>query len=136
MQNHPADWSQLEQTARQTAANAYVPYSHFSVGAAIQTADGQIFSGCNVENAAYGLTNCAERTAIFSARAQGRMEEIVAVCIYTPTAIPTPPCGSCRQVLNEFGPTMQVRMICDGAEVITTTLDQLLPGAFGPKNLA
>lgn len=132
--NEP-NWTELEAAARQAAANAYVPYSRFAVGAALLTAEGRLFSGCNVENAAYGLTNCAERTAVFSARAATRTEEVQAVCIYTPTATPTPPCGACRQVLNEFGPTMRVRMICDGPEVVDTTLDQLLPGAFGPKNL-
>jgi cytidine deaminase len=130
------DWSGLEAAARQVAGHAYVPYSHFAVGAAIMTADGRLFSGCNVENAAYGLTNCAERTAVFTACASGQLQEIVAVCIYTPTAVPTPPCGSCRQVLNEFGPNMQVRLICDGPQVQDYTLEQLLPGAFGPKNLA
>ena len=129
------DWPALEKAARAAAANAYVPYSRFAVGAALLTADGQMFSGCNVENAAYGLTNCAERTAVFSARAATRMSEITAICIYTPTPTPTPPCGSCRQVLNEFGPTMHVRLICDGDQVIDTSLDALLPGAFGPKNL-
>lgn len=128
------DWTKLEQAARQVATRAYVPYSHFAVGAALVTADGQLFTGCNVENAAYGLTNCAERTAVFTARASCGAE-IAAICIYTPTLTPTPPCGSCRQVLNEFGPNMQVRLICDGTEVVDTTLDQLLPGAFGPKNL-
>lgn len=128
------DWDALALAARQAARQAYAPYSRFTVGAAILTADGRVFPGCNVENASYGLTNCAERTAIFSARAAG-MEEVVAVCIYTPTPTPTPPCGACRQVLNEFGPAMRVRAVCDGPEVIDTTLDALLPGAFGPRNL-
>lgn len=128
------DWDVLARAAREAARNAYVPYSRFTVGAAILTADGRVFPGCNVENASYGLTNCAERTAIFSARAAG-MEEVVAVCIYTPTPTPTPPCGACRQVLNEFGPAMRVRAVCDGPEVIDSTLDALLPGAFGPRNL-
>lgn len=127
-------WDVLAKEAKAAAKQAYVPYSRFAVGAAIFTAEGKIVRGCNVENASYGLTNCAERTAIFAARADG-MQEVVAVCIYTPTAVPTPPCGACRQVLNEFGPTMQVRAICDGDGIINTTLDQLLPGAFGPKNL-
>ena len=132
--NEP-NWAALEAAARKAAGNAYVPYSRFAVGAAILTAEGEIFAGCNVENAAYGLTNCAERTALFSARAARKTETVVAVCIYTPTTTPTPPCGSCRQVLNEFGPTMRVRMICDSQQVVDSTLDQLLPGAFGPKNL-
>lgn len=129
------DWAELEKQAKAAARQAYVPYSRFAVGAAILTSDGKIVRGCNVENASYGLTNCAERTAIYSARVDG-MQEILAVCIYTPTSTPTPPCGACRQVLNEFGPTMPVRAICDGEGRIETTLDALLPGAFGPKNLA
>jgi cytidine deaminase len=132
--DHTIPWDTLAREARAAARHAYVPYSRFTVGAAILTSDGKIVRGCNVENASYGLTNCAERTAIFTARAEG-MQEVLAVCIYTPTATPTPPCGGCRQVLNEFGPAMQVRAICDGDGVIDTTLDQLLPGAFGPKNL-
>jgi len=136
MQQQP-NWPELEQAARQAATRAYVPYSHFAVGAALMTANGDVFIGCNVENAAFGLTNCAERTAVFSARAANAdMTQISAICVYTPTQVPTPPCGSCRQVLNEFGPQMRVRMICDGPEVFDTTLDQLLPGAFGPKNLS
>lgn len=128
------DWDTLAREARAAARHAYVPYSRFAVGAAILTADGRIVRGCNVENASFGLTNCAERTAIFSARAAG-MEAVLAVCIYTPTDVPTPPCGACRQVLNEFGPDMAVRAICNGPGIIDTTLSQLLPGAFGPKNL-
>jgi len=135
MEANRIDWSDLEARAREAARHAYVPYSHFAVGAAILTADNQVFVGCNVENASFGLTNCAERTAIFTARASGNTADIVAVCVYTPTRVPTPPCGACRQVLNEFGPTMQVRNICDSEARIDTTLDALLPGAFGPRNL-
>ncbi|SCK26907.1 cytidine deaminase [Vogesella sp. LIG4] len=132
---HHIPWQELEKQARAAARQAYVPYSRFAVGAALLTSDGRIVRGCNVENASYGLTNCAERTAIFSARADG-MSEVLAVCIYTPTSAPTPPCGACRQVLNEFGPGMAIRAVCDGTERIDTTLDVLLPGAFGPMNLA
>lgn len=131
------DWARLEEEARYAARRAYVPYSHFTVGAAILTSDNQIYAGCNIENASYGLTNCAERTAVFAARILGEMSEIKALCVYTPTRVATPPCGACRQVLNEFGPQMLVRLICDDAgQNIETTLDTLLPGAFGPKNLA
>lgn len=130
-----AQWAELETAARQAASQAYAPYSKFSVGAAILDGAGKIHIGCNVENASYSLGNCAERTAVYSARVNHGMREVVAVCIYTPTATPTPPCGACRQVLNEFGPTMRVRAICDGGDVIDATLDALLPGAFGPKNL-
>lgn len=133
----PSDeqWQAMETAARKAASQAYVPYSHFPVGAAILTHDGAIHIGCNVENASYGLGNCAERTAIFSARVLHGLTDIRAVCIYTPTETPTTPCGACRQVLNEFGPTMFVRCICDGETVINTSLPDLLPFAFGPKNL-
>ncbi|MCP1288937.1 MULTISPECIES: cytidine deaminase [Chromobacterium] len=128
-------WAELEMAARLAARQAYVPYSKFAVGAAILDGAGKIHIGCNVENASYGLTNCAERTAIYAARANHGIQDVLAVCIYTPTATPTPPCGACRQVLNEFGPSMRVRAICDGEDQIDTTLKVLLPGAFGPKNL-
>ncbi|OQR95121.1 cytidine deaminase [Thraustotheca clavata] len=129
------NWDELELAAKEASKLAYAPYSKFNVGAALLTSDGKVFAGCNVENAAYPLGNCAERTAIFTARVQSNMEHIEAICIYTPTEKATSPCGACRQVLNEFGPTMVVRMICDSDEVLETTLDQLLPYGFGPKNL-
>jgi cytidine deaminase len=126
---------ELETAARTGAQNAYAPYSKFRVGAAILTASGKIFRGCNVENASYGLCNCAERTAIFTAAAAGE-RALSAVVVYTPTPTPTSPCGACRQVINEFGPQALVISLCDGPGRIETTLDRLLPDAFGPKNLA
>ena len=125
----------LETAARAAAQTAYAPYSQFRVGAAVLTSSGKIFRGCNVENASYGLCNCAERTAIFTAAAEGE-REIDAVVVYTPTATPTSPCGACRQVINEFGPDAFVVSICDGSERIEKRLSALLPDAFGPKNLA
>lgn len=125
----------LEKTARRAAKAAYAPYSKFPVGAAVLTRSGNIFSGCNVENASFGLCNCAERTALFTAAAAGE-REIAAVVVYTPTSTPTSPCGACRQVINEFGPHALVISICDGPDVRETTLDTLLPDAFGPSNLA
>ncbi|MFD2449846.1 cytidine deaminase [Vogesella fluminis] len=90
------DWDTLAREARAAARHAYVPYSRFAVGAAILSADGRIVRGCNVENASFGLTNCAERTAIFSARAAG-MEAVLAVCIYTPpTCRPRPAAPAAR----------------------------------------
>ena len=84
---------------------AYAPYSHFKVGAAVLTAKGEIFSGCNVENAAYGMTNCAERTAIFTAVAQSGPELVIcAVAVVNDQNVPCSPCGACRQVIYEFGP--------------------------------
>ena len=124
----------LETAARAAAKKSYSPYSKFPVGAAILAGSGKLYTGSNVENASYGLCNCAERTAIFTAAAAG--ERVVkAVTVYTPTTTPTSPCGACRQVINEFGPTALVIGICDSADRIETTLDRLLPHAFGPTNL-
>jgi cytidine deaminase len=95
----------LLRSAKRAMKNAHAPYSHFRVGAAILTAKGEIFSGCNVENASYGMTNCAERTAIFSAVAQsGPKLEIRAVAVTNDRGVPCSPCGACRQVIYEFGP--------------------------------
>jgi cytidine deaminase len=126
---------QMVEAAKAAAQNSYSPYSKFRVGAAVLTEDGKIIEGCNVENASYGLANCAERTAVFKAVVDGA-HKIIAVVVYTPTATATPPCGACRQVLNEFGPTAHVICVCDSDDKVTTTVDQLLPGAFGPGNLA
>ena len=125
----------MVEVAKQAASRTYSPYSKFPVGAAILMGDDAIIGGCNVENASYGLTNCAERTAVFSAIAQGNNSGVVAVVIYTPTPEAASPCGACRQVLNEFGPAAIVISVCDSDSRIDTTVEQLLPGAFGPKNL-
>lgn len=124
----------LERTARAAAKRAYAPYSRFRVGAAVLTERGDIFGGCNVENASYGLCNCAERTAIFSAVAAQR-RTVRCVVVYTPTPSATAPCGACRQVIHEFGPDARVISICDGDERIDTSIGALLPGAFGPSDL-
>src|SRR5579871_4356959 len=95
----------LELAARKVMKNAHAPYSNFHVGSAILLTNGQIFSGCNVENASYGMTNCAERTAIFSAvAALGPKIEIRAVSVTNDQGVPCSPCGACRQVIYEFGP--------------------------------
>src|SRR5687768_1113767 len=88
----------LERTARAAVKHAYAPYSKFRVGAAVLAGSGKIYAGANVENASYGLCNCAERTAIFSAVAAGE-ETVLAVAVYTPTSAATTPCGACRQVI-------------------------------------
>ncbi|MBC8041587.1 MAG: cytidine deaminase [Opitutaceae bacterium] len=126
--------SRLERLARRAAKTSYSPYSKFAVGAAVLAGSGKFYTGCNVENASYGLCNCAERTAIFSAVAAGE-RKIKCVVVYTPTTSATPPCGACRQVINEFGPQARVVSICDSDERIETSLDALLPAAFGPGNL-
>jgi cytidine deaminase len=132
-------YSQLDAAARRAAACAYCPYSHFPVGAAVLTDRGEIFSGCNVENASFGLTICAERNAVFQAVLQSHARLVIrAVLVYTPTPKPTAPCGACRQVINEFGgPDAEIRSICDeGTLVLRYRLGELLPEAFGPANLS
>lgn len=95
----------LVEAARAAVQDAYAPYSHFKVGAAVLTAKDEIFSGCNVENASYGLTNCAERTAVFSAVAQSGPDLLIkAIAVINDQGVPCSPCGACRQVIYEFGP--------------------------------
>lgn len=125
----------LELAARKAADSAYAPYSNFKVGAAVLGGSGKIYRGCNVENASYGLCNCAERTAIFSAVAAGE-RTLKAVLVYTPTPTPTMPCGACRQVINEFGPQAVVISLCNSSQRRTRLLPDLLGDAFGPGNLA
>lgn len=124
----------LETAARRAAKLSYSPYSKFPVGAAILTPRGNIFTGCNVENASYGLCNCAERTAIFCAVAAGE-RAVTAVVVYTPTRTATAPCGACRQVINEFGPDALVISVCDSNDRRESPVSTLLPGAFGPRDL-
>ena len=130
----PATIRRLETAARAAAKGSYSPYSKFQVGAAVLTGSGKIFAGTNIENASYGLCNCAERTAIFTAAAAGE-RTLDAVVVYTPTPAPTMPCGACRQVINEFGPDAVVIAICNSSERIESTLPQLLSHPFGPQNL-
>ncbi len=122
--------------ARAAAERAYAPYSEFPVGAALITSSGHIFDGANIENASYGLTVCAERVAIFRAVLDG-CQEIAAIAVHAPKERPCPPCGACRQVLNEFraagGDVIVVLEGADGVEL--HTLDELLPMAFGPRNV-
>ena len=120
--------------ARAAGGRAYCPYSKFPVGACVLTPDGELFDGCNVENASYGLTICAERGAVCQMVARGK-QAISAVVIWTPAPRPAAPCGACRQVLNEFGPDALVVSVCAGPEVLRKRLSELLPDAFGPANL-
>ena len=118
--------------ARETA---YVPYSKFPVGAALLAEDGTVFHGCNIENASFGLTNCAERTAIFKAVSQG-VKTFKAIAIVADTEGPCSPCGACRQVIAEFcAPTMPVYLTNLKGDVLETTVEGLLPGAFTPEDL-
>jgi cytidine deaminase len=130
----PSTLRRLEKAARSAAKLSYSPYSKFRVGTALLAGSGKIYTGCNVENASYGLCNCAERTAIFTAAAAGE-RKIKAVVVFTPTPTPTMPCGACRQVINEFGSEAIVVGVCNSAKRIETTLPALLVEAFGPENL-
>lgn len=115
--------------AREAREKAYAPYSRFRVGAAVMAADNEIYQGCNVENASYGATLCAERSAAAACIATGR-REIVAVAVVGDSDAPTPPCGCCRQFLAEFGPDMRVVMGGATDAVMVMRLDELLPEAF------
>ena len=111
---------------------AYVPYSGDAVGAALLSTDGRVFPGCNIENAAYGNTMCAERTALFKAVSEG-VRTFTAIAIASSGSAPFP-CGACRQSLYEFAPKLDVLVTWDG-QVRKTTLAQLLPEGFGPSSL-
>ncbi len=117
--------------AKEAQEKAYVPYSKFAVGAAILTDAGDFFTGCNVENISYGLANCGERTAVFRMIAEkGPQAKIKAIAVTTKADIPCPPCGACRQVIQEFS-TPETLIIYKGPKGYTTvSMDQLLPGAF------
>lgn len=129
------NWQPLIVAAREAAARAYCPYSKFAVGAAVLASDGRIDSGCNVENASYGLTICAERNALFQMAARGG-REVLALVIYTPTPEPTAPCGACRQVLREFAAgSCPVLCVCAGSGQLLRSLVELLPDSFGPESL-
>jgi cytidine deaminase len=118
----------LINAAKKVSENAYAPYSGFQVGAALLTKSGKIFTGCNVENASYGLSNCAERTAVFKAVSEGE-KEFAAIAIYTNTEQMFTPCGACRQVLAEFDNEMMV-IVSNGEKTVEFTISKLLPHHF------
>jgi cytidine deaminase len=123
--------------AERVAANAYAPYSNLHIGAALLSEAGETYEGCNVENASYGLTWCAERTAVTSAiAAEGPTMRIEAVVVCTPDLEVCSPCGACRQVLAEFGPDAVVVFKSDRGELAQRTVRSLLPEAFMPGDLA
>ena len=122
------------ETARAAASRAYAPYSNFHVGAAILTKGGNIHQGSNVENASYGLSICAERTAATAmASADPEDREIELVAVYSPNASPCFPCGACRQVLREFG--CEEVVVHDGQRIRRYPFDEILPNSFGPEAL-
>ncbi len=128
------DYPQLVKIAEKAKEKAYVPYSNFRVGAALLTVEGQVFTGCNIENASFGMTNCAERTAIFKAVSEG-YNNFRAIAISTDTQDITSPCGACRQVLREFGENIDVIMANVVGQYEVYKVSELLPLAFGPNKL-
>lgn len=129
------DWQPLIVKAKQAAENAYAPYSKFHVGAVALNTDGEMFSGCNVENASYGLTICAERNCIAGAVNQNT-SKLKAILIYTQQEQLTPPCGACRQVISEFLSKNSLVASCNHLNQLKVwTVEELLPSAFTPELL-
>ena len=125
--------SQLVEAAIKASEQAYMPYSNYRVGAALLTADGQVYGGCNIESVSFTPTVCAERTALFKAVSEGH-RAFAAIAVVTRDA--GSPCGVCRQMMYEFSPEMRVILAdLEGRVQLTTTLDALLPHGFGPSNL-
>lgn len=124
----------LLDAARAIAARAHVPYSHFPVGAALLTEDGEVVAAVNVENASYGLTICAERSAVVAAVAQGK-KRFRAIAVHSPRAAPCVPCGACRQVLMEFAPDIDVVLEDRDGNPTQAPLSEFLPRAFTEADL-
>lgn len=129
--------NEMLKEAKKVIENAYVPYSHFRVAAVLKLKNGDIFTGINVENASFGLTNCAERTALFSAYAKGiRKEDIDSLLVYTDKEYFVSPCGACRQVMNELmEKDAEVTMANAKDEMKTVTVEDLLPFGFSEEDL-
>lgn len=118
----------LVMRAKEAAAYAYAPYSNFTVGAALLTTKGKVYTGCNIENASYGATNCAERTAIFKAVSEGE-RNFVAIAVVAGDGSTAYPCGICLQVMNEFMPKAEV-ILEEKGKIVTYSLSELLPKGF------
>lgn len=128
------DNKELVKVAKKAMKNAYVPYSKFRVGAALETLDGKIFTGCNIENASFGGTNCAERTALFKAISEGS-RKFTRIAIISDSNDFTYPCGICRQVLSEWGLDMEVIVANNNEEFRVHKLSEILPYAFTNENM-
>jgi cytidine deaminase len=128
------DWDGLLAAAVAARERAYAPYSRFLVGAALLGLDGRIYPGCNVENASYGLTICAERAAFFGAVGAGQ-RAFAALALVTDSAPPAMPCGACRQVLRELAPELPIVAANLAGQRVATSLAALLPHSFGPEAL-
>ncbi|MDX1620788.1 MAG: cytidine deaminase [Nitriliruptorales bacterium] len=130
------DEAELLRRARAAKQRAYAPYSGFHVGAVVMTEDGHVFEGANVENSSYGLSRCAEQTAIQAMAAAGVRSPVVAVAVVGDGEDACPPCGACRQVIFEFGPDATVYASGDGGRPLVANITELLPHAFGPRRLS
>jgi cytidine deaminase len=130
----PLNDQELIAAARKARDAAYVPYSRFPVGAAIVTDEGKLYTGCNIENSSFGLTNCAERTAIFKAVSEGH-KHFTTIAVVAETDGPVSPCGACRQVMSEFAPDARVLLTNLKGDVLVTSVRDLLPGAFRDTDL-
>lgn len=129
------DIQQLTKLAKEAMSRAYVPYSKFKVGAVLITEEDEAIIGCNIENASYGLTNCAERTAIFKAVSE-KKTKFKKLVVIGDTEDPISPCGACRQVISEFcAADMPVILTNLKGDILETTVAELLPWSFGPKDL-
>ncbi|MEN0649854.1 cytidine deaminase [Caldifermentibacillus hisashii] len=129
------DIEQLIEEAKEARKQAYVPYSKFAVGAALLTENGNVYRGCNIENAAYSMANCAERTAFFKAISEGE-KNFKLLAVVADTDRPCSPCGACRQVISEFcPPDMKVVLTNLKGDLLETTVKELLPGAFNAGDL-
>ena len=132
------DINKLIKEATNASKNTYSPYSNFPVGAALLTKDNKIYKGCNIENASFGLTNCAERTCMFTAYADGvKKQDIVAIAIYSPKDHMVSPCGACRQVMVELLP-MDCKVYLaynDNKDIYETTVKELMPLIFSSEDL-
>ena len=126
---------QLIDEAKRARERAYVPYSKFGVGAALLTTDGKVYHGCNIENAAYSMCNCAERTALFKAYSDGD-KDYQMLAVVADTDRPCSPCGACRQVISELcSKDMKVILTNLKGDILEITVEDLLPGAFSPEDL-
>lgn len=124
------DYKELMETAKKASTNAYAPYSKFPVGAAVITKSGKIYSGCNFENASFGLTICAERNAIGSAIADGE-KELSAIAVFSPNMEDCTPCGACRQVISEFAPNEGIDLVTETKDgLVIRNFNELLPYRF------
>lgn len=129
------DIEQLIEEAKEARKQAYVPYSKFAVGAALLTENGKVYRGCNIENAAYSMANCAERTVLFKAISEGE-KNFKLLAVVADTDRPCSPCGACRQVISEFcPPDMKVVLTNLKGDLLETTVKELLPGAFNAGDL-